>query len=107
MKYLKEIAIIFGITMTGELLNQWIPFSVPAGVYGLFILLGLLRSGAVKFQDVQATGNLLLGLIEKFDELKAILVPFFVITVVSTLAVMTVTGKSAEWIIRRQKKEEN
>ncbi len=73
----------------------------------------------MKLQDVQATGNLLLdlmplmfipsavGLIEKFDELKAILVPFFVITVVSTLAVMTVTGKSAEWIIRRQKKEEN
>lgn len=101
MKYLKEIAIIFGITMTGELLNQWIPFPVPAGVYGLFILLGLLCSGAVKLQDVQATGNLLLdlmplmfipsavGLIEKFDELKAILVPFFVITVVSTLVVMT------------------
>ena len=73
----------------------------------------------LELQDVQATGNLLLdlmplmfipsavGLIEKFDELKAILVPFFVITVVSTLAVMTVTGKSAEWIIRRQKKEEN
>lgn len=88
MKYLKEIAIIFGITMTGELLNQWIPFPVPAGVYGLFILLGLLCSGAVKLQDVQATGNLLLdlmplmfipsavGLIEKFDELKAI-GPFF------------------------------
>ena len=79
MKYLKEIAIIFGITMIGELLNQWIPFPVPAGVYGLFILLGLLCSGAVKLQDVQATGNLLLdlmplmfipsavGLIEKFD----------------------------------------
>ena len=31
MKYLKEIAIIFGITMIGELLNQWIPFPVPAG----------------------------------------------------------------------------
>ena len=53
MKYLKEIAIIFGITMIGELLNQWIPFPVPAGVYGLFILLGLLCSGAVKLQDVQ------------------------------------------------------
>ena len=103
MKYLKEIAIIFGITMTGELLNQWIPFPVPAGVYGLFILLGLLCSGAVKLQDVQATGNLLLDLMP----LMFILVPFFVITVVSTLVVMTVTGKSAEWIIRRQKKEEN
>ena len=65
MKYLKEIAIIFGITMIGELLNQWIPFPVPAGVYGLFILLGLLCSGAVKLQDVQATGNLLLDLMRK------------------------------------------
>ena len=104
MKYLKEIAIIFGITMTGELLNQWIPFPVPAGVYGLFILLGLLCSGAVKPLMFIPSA---VGLIEKFDELKAILVPFFVITVVSTLVVMTVTGKSAEWIIRRQKKEEN
>ena len=32
MKYLKEIAIIFGITMNGELLNQCIPFPVRSGV---------------------------------------------------------------------------
>ena len=40
MKYVKEIVIIFGITMVGELLNKFIPLPVPAGVYGLFILLG-------------------------------------------------------------------
>ena len=96
MKFLKEIAIIFGITMVGEILNVWIPLPVPAGVYGLFLLLGLLCAGLVKLEDVSATGNILLdvmpvmfipaavGLIEKFEELKAILVPLVVITVVST-----------------------
>ena len=46
MKYVKEIVIIFGITMVGELLNKFIPLPVPAGVYGLFILLGGLCSGS-------------------------------------------------------------
>ena len=39
MKYLKEVTIIFGITMLGEFLNYLLPFPVPSGVYGLFILL--------------------------------------------------------------------
>ena len=37
MKYLKEVTIIFGITMLGEFLNYLLPFPVPSGVYGLFI----------------------------------------------------------------------
>ena len=57
MKYLKEIAIIFGITMTGEILNTFIPLPIPAGVYGLFILLGLLCTKAVRLSDVAATGK--------------------------------------------------
>ena len=118
MKYLKEIAIIFGITMAGEILNEMIPLPVPAGVYGLFILLGLLCTKIVKLEDVAATGNLLLdvmplmfvpaavGLLEKYKELTSILVPFVVISAVSTLIVMTVTGKTTEIILHRQKKEE-
>lgn len=118
MKYLKEIAIIFGITMVGEILNAVVPLPVPAGVYGLFLLLGLLCMKVVRLEDVSATGNLLLdimplmfvpaavGLIEKFDALRTILIPLFVISVVSTLFVMTVTGKTAEFILKRQNKEE-
>lgn len=118
MKYVKEVAVIFGITMVGELLNLWIPLPVPAGVYGLFILLGLLCSGKLKVSDIEATGNLLLdlmplmfipaavGLIEKFEELKAILVPFAAITVISTFIVLTITGKTTEFVLHRQKKEE-
>ena len=39
MKYLKEVAIIFGITMAGEFLNYLLPLPVPAGGLRLFILL--------------------------------------------------------------------
>ncbi len=118
MKYIKEIAIIFGITMVGEILNKVLPLPVPAGVYGLFLLLGLLCSKIVKLEDVLATGNLLLdlmplmfipaatGLLDKYTELTEILVPFLVISAVSTLFVMAVTGKVTELVLKRQKKEE-
>ena len=50
--------------------------------------------------------NYLVNLIEKYAELTAILVPFIVISALSTLIVMTVTGKTTEIILHRQKKEE-
>ena len=62
MKYVKEMVIIFGITLAGEVLNQLIPLPVPAGVYGLFLLLGLLCSGIVSLPDVEHVGGLLLDL---------------------------------------------
>lgn len=118
MRYLKEVTIVFGITMVGELLNMALPLPIPAGVYGLFILLGLLISGKLKLSDVEATGNLLLdlmplmfipaavGLIENVDLMKEILIPFIVITACSTLIVMTVTGKTAEMILKKSVEEE-
>ena len=111
MKYVKEIVIIFGITMVGELLNKFIPLPVPAGVYGLC-------SGIIKLSDVEVTGNLLLdlmpvmfipaavGIIDKIEELKAVMIPMLIITFVTTFIVMSITGVTAEWIIKRQKKGE-
>lgn len=111
MKYIKESAIIFGITMIGEFLNELLPLPVPAGVYGLFLLLILLCTGLLKLQDIETTGNFLLeimpilfipasvGLIESYDAMKAILVPLVVTCLVSTLVVMGVTGKVTELMV--------
>ena len=111
MKYIKESAIIFGITMIGEFLNELLPLPVPAGVYGLFLLLILLCTGLLKLQDIETTGNFLLeimpilfipasvGLIESYDAMKAILVPLIVTCLVSTLVVMGVTGKVTEFMV--------
>ena len=109
MKYVKEIVIIFGITMVGELLNKFIPLPVPAGVYGLFILLGGLCSGIIKLSDVEVTGNLLLDLMPVMfipAAVKAVMIPMLIITFVTTFIVMSITGVTAEWIIKRQKKGE-
>ena len=57
MKYVKQSCIIFGITMMGELLNALLPLPVPAGVYGLFLLLVGLCMGVIKLGQVEETGN--------------------------------------------------
>lgn len=115
MKYVKESAIIFAITLAGEFLNHMLPLPVPAGVYGLFLMLVLLCSGLLKLKDIEATGNFLLdimpvmfipasvGLIESYHQLESVLVPVLVITIVSTIIVMVVTGKAAEIMLKGKK----
>lgn len=117
MKYIRQVCIIFGITMAGEILNAILPLPVPSGVYGLFLLLFLLCTGVVKVRDVEDVGGFLLdtmpmmfipvsvGLLESYDAMKAVLVPFVVISVVSTIIVMAVTGKMTELIIRLRRKK--
>ena len=118
MKYLKELVIIFGITMLGEILNYLLPLPVPAGVYGLFLLLIFLCAGWVREEDVSAMGDFFLetmplmfipagvGLLNSAEEAKSILIPLTVITVVSTVFVMAVTGKVAQGVIRKTGKKE-
>lgn len=113
MKYIKESAIIFTITLIGEGLNHILPLPVPSGVYGLFLLLILLCTGILKLSDIEATGNFLLdimpilfipasvGVIESYGAMKTFLVPLVVICIVSTIIVMVVTGKIAEWVMER------
>lgn len=117
MKYIKESAIIFGITMIGEFLNKLLPLPVPA-VYGLFLLLLLLCTKVMKLEDIEATGNFLLdtmpimfipasvGLIDSYDAMKAILIPLIVTCLVSTVVVMGVTGKVTEFMVKLLKKNQ-
>ena len=97
MKYVRQSCIIFGITMAGELLNTLLPLPIPAGVYGLFLLLLGLCTGLIKLEHVEETGNFLLDIMP---------VPVIVISVLSTIAVMAVTGKVTEFLIRMMGKGE-
>lgn len=114
MKFMKGITIIFGITVIGEFLNVLLPFPVPSGVYGLFILLAVLCLRLVKLEDVEEPGGFFLdtmplmfipagvGLINSWDVMKAVLVPLTVITAVSTVFVMAVTARTAQRMIRKK-----
>ena len=111
MKYVKQSSIIFGITMAGEFLYTLLPLPVPAGVYGLFLLLAGLCTGIIKLEHIEETGNFLLeimplmfipvtvGLIENYDLMKSVAIPLIVISIVSTVIVMATTGKITEVLI--------
>ena len=101
MKYLKEVTIIFGITMLGEFLNYLLPFPVPSGVYGLFMAeVGDFFLDTMPIMFIPAG----VGLLDSVQEAESILVPLTVITVISTVFVMVATGCVAQSIIRRKNK---
>lgn len=119
MKYVKEIMWIIAFTFLGELLNTLLPLPVPAGVYGMILLLIALVTGIVKLPEVEGAGNFLLdtmtmmfipaavGIMSAIDILFPVLLPYLVIIVVSTVLVMIVTGLTATAILRRSESKED
>ena len=111
MTLIKQGAIIFGVTMAGEILYTLLPFPVPAGVYGLFLLLFFLLGGMVKLEQVETAGMFLLdimammfipatvGIIESKDLLLEVAVPYMIIISLTTIFVMAVTGRTAQFLI--------
>lgn len=97
-----------------------IPLTIPASVYGLVILFLLLHFGVVKREQVKETADFLIeimpvmflpaavGLMDSWSILKPILFPVLLVTVVTTVFVMIVSGHITQWIIvmRKTKKEE-
>lgn len=114
MKYMKQFAIILGVTLVGELLESVIKLPIPASIYGLVIMFLLLVSGRLKIHQVKETADFLIeimplmfipaavGLMESYHELEGILVPVVVIVVLTTVIVMAVTGRCAQWILRKK-----
>lgn len=114
MKYLRQAAIILLVTCIGELLHYFLPLPIPASIYGLLLMFGLLLSHAVKLESVEAVGDLLVeimpvmfipagvGLLVSWGELQAMLVPVCVITAAVTLAVMVVTGKISDAMLAKK-----
>ncbi len=112
MEYMRQMLIILAVSLVGELLGEFIPLPVPASIYGLLIMLALLCAGTLKLKQVEKTADFLIeimpfmfisggvGLITAWADLKPILLPAAVITAVSTIAVMAVTGKTAELVMK-------
>lgn len=117
MKYIRQIAIIMLIAFIGEVLNHLIPLSIPASIYGIVIMLLLLTTGLLKVESVKETSAFLIeimtitfipataGLMDSFHLLSGSLTAYVVILVVSTYAVMIVSGRVSQAVIRRENKQ--
>ena len=116
MKYLKQFGIILAISFVSELMNMFIPLPVPASIYGIVILFLLLISKILPVESVREAGYFLIeimpvmfipagvGLIEEWTGIKMYLLEYVVITVVSTVAVMAVSGLVTQAVTRHGKR---
>lgn len=115
MKLLYQFGVIMTVTFLGEVLHAILPFPVPASIYGLLLMLFVLCTKIVKLEDVKIAGDFLLeimppmfipaavGLLTAWAGLKEILVPVVIITIVTTVLVMAVTGRVTQAVIRLKK----
>ncbi len=116
MKLLRQFLVIMAVSFVGEILHAVLPLPIPASIYGLVLMLALLMTGALKLSAVEDAGKFMIeimpvmfipagvGLMESWGELKAALVPVLVITLVSTIVVMVVSGRVTQAVIRMEKK---
>ncbi len=119
MKLIREVLWIIFFTFVGEILNASLPLPVPAGVYGLILMLIFLMRGIIRLDEVEQAGNFLLetmsimflpaavGIMTVSKLLLPVLFPYMVIILFSTFLVMAVTGLSAEFILRKTESKED
>lgn len=117
MKYLRQFCIILLLSFLGEGLHIILPLPVPASVYGLVLMLAALRTGILKTHQVRETAGFLIeimpvmfipaaaGLLNAWGVLKPVFIPVAVITAVTTVFVMAVTGLVTQGIIRKGRKK--
>lgn len=118
MKYIFQTGIIFAITLIGEILAGLLPLPIPGSIYGLILLFLLLLTGVLKLKYVEGAGNFFLAilpflfisncvsLMDSMELLGNHAIVIVVLTIVSTLVVMVVTGGVAQFFISCGKKKE-
>ncbi len=116
MKILRQFMIILLISFLGEVLKEVLPLPVPASVWGLILMLAALRTGMIKLSQVSDAAAFLIeimpvmfipagvGLLNAWGVLKPIWIPVSLITILTTIIVMAVTGKVTQAVIQNNKK---
>ncbi len=117
MSYIKEFMVIVLVSFVGEVLHAFLPLPVPSSIYGLVIMLGLLIGGVVKMHHVKNAGTFLIeimplmfipagvGLMTAWSSIAPILVPLAIMTVISTILVFGVSGRTAQVMMELEEKE--
>ena len=118
MKYLQQFLLILCISFVGEFLKYVLPLPIPASIYGLVLMFVLLETKVLKEGAVQDAGNFLIeimplmfvpagvGLLDSWGALQPIWIQVVVITLISTVIVMGVSGSLTQFVIRKGKKKE-
>ena len=119
MKLLKQFMIILAVALAGEMFSALIPLPIPASIYGVVLMLALLISGLLKVEQVKTVSSFLIeimpvmfipaaaGLMQSYHLLAPSIAAYAVITIVSTIAVMAVSGRVTQRFMQHKDKKED
>jgi holin-like protein len=117
MKFIRQFSIILTISFIAELMEALIPIPVAASIYGLVLMLAGLIFKIIPLEKVEGAADFLVeimpilfipptvSIMTSVDTIKVMLVPLVVISVVSTILIMVVTGRVSQHIIRKTKEK--
>lgn len=109
MKIIKQVGIIFSICALSVLIEQFLPFALPASVIGMILLFLLLLSGLLKIDHIREKSDFLLAnmafffipagvnVINYLDILRANWLPLLLICVLTTIITFATTTYSVRF----------
>lgn len=118
MKYIKQFAIIVFLAFLGELFHNVLPLPIPASIYGIILLFLCLELKVSSVSSIRDTSRFLIeimpimfipaavGLMDSWQIIKTSWVSYGIITIVSTVAVMAISGSTVQWVMKLAKKKE-
>ena len=119
MKIVTQVGIIFSICWISQIIEKLLPFSFPASVIGMILLLVLLCVRILKVDHIREKSDFLLenmafffipagvSIINYFDVLKNWVVQLIVICVVSTVVTFAVTAYSMKLALDLMQKKKS
>ena len=118
MKILKQFGVIFGVCWVSLVIEHYLPFSFPASVIGMILLLLCLLTGFLKIEHVQEKADFLLGnmgiffipagvsLIQSLGLIKENAILLLSCIILINIAVMIGSGISVEFMIKLKEKKQ-
>lgn len=118
MKIIRQIGIVFAVCWLSQVIEHFLPFSFPASVIGMILLLICLLTGILKIEHIQEKADFLLGnmafffipagvsIMNYFDILKDNVIQLLVICMVSTVITFAATAYSVKltlYLMNRRK----
>lgn len=116
MAILTQIGVVLGVCLVGELVAQVLPFPFPSSVIAMVLLFVLLCAKVIKPHHIRQKGDFLLknmafffipagvGILENFDRLKANLLPFLAVCVLTTFITFFVSAMTVRAMMALQRK---
>ncbi len=118
MRILRQLLIILGVWLAGEVISRVLHLPIPGNVIGMFIMLILLGTGVVRVERVEQVSNFFLenialffipsvaAIIIYYEQIKGQVLQVLVSLFFSTVLVFLVTGYTVEGLLRLKKRHD-